>query len=37
MNNEIYLKIYTEEDNKVLVFEGQGSKDKEGYCPQRRG
>lgn len=27
MNKEIYLKIYTENDNKVLVFEGQGEDD----------
>ena len=27
MNKEIYLKIYTEDDDKVLVFEGQGIDD----------
>ena len=27
MNNEIYLKIYTEDNNKILVFEGQGTDD----------
>lgn len=27
MNKEVYLKIYTENDNKVLVFEGQGIDD----------
>lgn len=27
MNNEVYLKIYTEENNSVLVFEGQGEDD----------
>jgi len=35
MNDKIYLKIYSENDNKVLVFEGQGSKDEKGYYPQR--
>lgn len=27
MNDEIYLKIYTEDDDKVLVFEGQSEED----------
>ena len=27
MNNEIYLKIYTEDNDNVLVFEGQGIED----------
>lgn len=27
MSNEVYLKIYTEDDDKVLVFEGQGEDD----------
>lgn len=31
MNNEIYLKIYTEDNNKVLVFEGQGTEDVPNY------
>lgn len=25
--NDIYLKIYTEDNDKVLVFEGQGTED----------
>ena len=32
--NEIYLKIYVE-NNNTLVFEGQGKEDKEGYYPTR--
>lgn len=31
---EIYLKIYVENEN-TLVFEGQGTEDKEGYYPTR--
>ena len=27
MNNEVDLKIYTEDNDKVLVFEGQGTED----------
>lgn len=27
MNKEVYLKIYTEDNDKVLVFEGQGVDD----------
>lgn len=32
--NEIYLKIYVE-NGDTLVFEGQGTEDKEGYYPQK--
>ena len=31
MSKDIYLKIYTEDDNKVLVFEGQGTDDIPSY------
>lgn len=27
MDKNVYLKIYTEDDDKVLVFEGQGTED----------
>lgn len=36
MSDQIYLKIYTEDDNKVLVLEGQGTKDISGaYYPTK--
>ncbi len=36
MNKDVYLKIYTEDNDKVLVFEGQGKDDVQGiYYPQR--
>ena len=34
--NDVYLKIYTEDDGKILVFEGQGKDDVKGiYYPKR--
>lgn len=38
MSNEIYLKIYTEDDGKVLVLEGQGRDEVVGcYYPATNG
>lgn len=36
MNDKVYLKIYTEDNDNVLVFEGQGAEDvDEIYYPTR--
>ena len=36
MDKNVYLKIYTEDNDKVLVFEGQGKDDVDGfYYPKR--
>lgn len=36
MDKDVYLKIYTEDNDKVLVFEGQGKDDVRGiYYPKR--